>query len=171
MSNTNIIKSIIKTGIMVVFLSFILGSYSHTASAQPFLPGQQPPTYNTGGAYLYGDEVGAFTIVRCSGIGDGGLPRCNFRTLMMNINALINWFFSMCVLLATAYFAYGGILYMSGEPKKISDAHNIFTTVLKGFAVVLIAWAGIYTLVDWVVDKNTRVGQSATDLLEENKNK
>lgn len=154
---------------------FVFSAYASTLFVPVFAIAQNSTNIN-----------GPFSIVQCTGVvdyqkdskgnliadGKGGylkVPnqrKCDFQALMQNFRAIVNWFFSICVLLSVIYFAWGGILYMSGEPKKISDAHQIFKSVLIGFGVFLTAWIGVYTIVSLIVDQSTKAGGSATDLLD-----
>lgn len=95
--------------------------------------------------------------------GEGIVPRCNignivnndyedscdFNALMELINRVIN--FALFVL-ATPLFAilimYAGFLYINdgGSSKKISEAKDIFKKALLGYAIALVAWLVVKTI-------------------------
>lgn len=79
---------------------------------------------------------------------------CDFRGLMMQIQHLINIAMTAGVLIAIAGMMYAGFLYISGTPKNISQAHDIFPSLVKGFIIMLAAWFIVYQILAWLTGKN-----------------
>jgi hypothetical protein len=63
----------------------------------------------------------------------------------------ISWLFFISIPVATALFAYAGVLYMKGTPGDRTKANNIFTHVGIGFIMMITAWFVVRTAVDWFV--------------------
>lgn len=103
-------------------------------------------------------------FVKCDGVvvknADGSAKpgedrrqnECNFYWLMKTITLGVNWMFVITIPVATALFAYGGLLHMTGRPDKISDARKIFTSVGIGFIIMITAWVVVRTGVDALLD-------------------
>lgn len=108
-------------------------------------------------------------FVKCDGVISKNEPdrkrKCDFAALMETIIKFINWLFYIGLAIATALFAYGGLLYITGQKGKIDQAKKIFTSVAIGFIIMLVAWLGVYTAVSWLVKANF----GATSLLEAKK--
>ncbi len=54
-------------------------------------------------------------------------------------------------------FAWAGLLYMTGMPKNISKAKSIFLTTVIGFTIMLVAWIGVRTIVDYIANGDSGV--------------
>lgn len=76
---------------------------------------------------------------------------CNFAALVKTITSLINWMFYISIPIAATLFAYGGVLYITGEPGKINQAKKIFTSVGIGFIIMAIAWVGVVQALSFFV--------------------
>jgi len=72
--------------------------------------------------------------------GDG--PYCQFYDLLQLVNNLIAFMVYLAAAVATIMFAYAGFLYVtaSANPQNLEKAKNIFTKVLSGFVIILVAW-------------------------------
>lgn len=79
---------------------------------------------------------------------------CDFRGLMMQIQHLINIAMTLGVLIAIAGLVYAGYLYISGTPKNIAQAHEIFPSLAKGFIIMLAAWFIVYQILEWLTGTN-----------------
>ncbi|HEY4503627.1 MAG TPA: pilin [Candidatus Paceibacterota bacterium] len=117
-----------------------------------------------------GDQLGYDGLVDCDGVltkqGEPGYEPgrqriCDFNALMGTINKIINWMFAISIPVAVTLFSYAGILYMKGTQADRTKANKIFTDVGIGFIIMLTAWFGVRTVVDWFVENNS----SATSLL------
>lgn len=75
---------------------------------------------------------------------------CDFKGLMMQIQHLISIAMVLGVLVAIVGFTWAGALYISGNPKKIQDAHAIFPKVFWGFIIMLSAWFVVYQILNWL---------------------
>lgn len=64
---------------------------------------------------------------------------CYFAQLIQNI---VNFLVMITIPLSVAMFAWAGITYFTavGNPKKISRAHKIFSSVFIGFGIALSGW-------------------------------
>ncbi len=104
-------------------------------------------------------------FVKCDGVvkkdEPGRTTECNFAALVGTINSLINWVFVISIPIATVLFAYAGLLYITGIPGKISQAHAIFKSVGIGFIIMITAWFAVRTVVGWFVEP----GSGATTFL------
>jgi len=92
-------------------------------------------------------------FVKCDGVvkKDGEPYRqeeCDFIALMDTVVKMVNWLFMISIPIATALFAWAGILYMTGIAKNRTKANNIFVSVATGFIIMLVAWFGVRTVVD-----------------------
>lgn len=136
-------KNIILTVSIVVLALF---SSVAPVSAQTQTPGGAPPLDYSG-------------FVKCDGVKKVGEPgrqtECNFIRLMETVIKTINWMFYIAIPLATLILAYGGFLYMTGDPGKIKDARKMFGAVAVGFIIMVSAWILIRTAVNWIVEDPT----------------
>lgn len=73
---------------------------------------------------------------------------CNICTLSSTFQKLLDFLVGFSIPLAAAAFAFAGWLYFSNRdnPTQVERAHKIFTRVLIGFVVVLMAWLMIQTI-------------------------
>jgi hypothetical protein len=85
------------------------------------------------------------------------LPACDFGTLILLINNIIYDLIFISSLLATAAFAYAGfkLLTSGGDEGALKDAKKIFTTTLKGFLWILVAWLLVYTITNGLLGANS----------------
>jgi hypothetical protein len=94
-------------------------------------------------------------LVKCDGVLKPGEPGrrevCNFAALFDTINKTINWMFYISIPVATALFAYAGLLYMRGTSGSRTQANTIFTNVGIGFIIMLTAWFLVRQVVGWFV--------------------
>ena len=77
---------------------------------------------------------------------------CNFNYLVLTIKSTIDWLFVLTIPLVTALLAYGGLLYLTGSQGNITQAKKIFSSAIKGFIIMLIAWFAVVTVVKWFID-------------------
>lgn len=94
-------------------------------------------------------------LVKCDGVvtpGEEGrdVP-CDFNALMGMVNSVIQWIFMLTVPVFVFMFAYAGFLYMTPNPGNREKSNKMLWAALKGFAIMLIAWFAVSTLVSWVV--------------------
>lgn len=133
MSMKKIINSLFLTFVLVTFLLPIFAS----AQTDP------PKRYSQGG----------FSLVQCDGVADTtkGEIACNFSTLISMANFIIKWLFYIAVPIIVALFAYSGFLFMTGKQADREQSKKMLWAVLKGFAIMLVAWFLVKTLLDWLV--------------------
>lgn len=101
-------------------------------------------------------------LVKCDGVvtkseGQDRGNTCDFNDLIGTFKSTISWLFFISVPLATTLFAYAGLLYMTGSPKNIGAAKEIFTSVGWGFIIMLTAWFLVVTAVNWFVKPGSGV--------------
>jgi len=148
--------------ITIFFLSFVgfFNISNNTAFAQT-----DPPLDYSG--FVKCDGV-VNTEKDASGnlIEDKRTVKCDFNALINTINELVKWLFIITIPVATVLFAYGGLLYLTGSQNNIGKAKAIFTSVGKGFIIMLVAWVIVYTLVNWLIDPEFK---GATTLIEQKK--
>ena len=102
--------------------------------------------------------IGYSGLATCTGVPDGsGRPVCDFTQLVAEVRTFMNWLFVISIPLAVALFAYAGILYMLGAPAKRTQANGIFKAAGIGFAIMLTAWALVYTIVGWITASGSGV--------------
>lgn len=91
-------------------------------------------------------------LVQCDGVPDAakGEVKCDFVALINQIKFLINWAFYIAVPVAVGFFAYAGILRMTGTEGNIKTSREIFWTVGKGFLIMASAWFIVYTILTWL---------------------
>lgn len=87
-----------------------------------------------------------FSLPACG--QDETQPECGFPHLLQLVVSLINFLILLSTILATAAFAYAGILLITsgGNPGKKDEAKKIFMKVLIGFLWILGAWLLVYTI-------------------------
>ncbi|MCX6719388.1 MAG: hypothetical protein NTZ38_03385 [Candidatus Taylorbacteria bacterium] len=76
---------------------------------------------------------------------------CDFNGAMKQAQALIDAMIIIGVLFSIASFSYAGLLYISGQPGRITQANVIFQKVGIGFIIMISAWFIVYQLIDWLV--------------------
>ena len=107
-------------------------------------------------------------LVKCDGVvtegEDSRQNPCDFAALIDMVNSTINWLFLITIPVVTVLFAWSGLLYMSGKEANIKKARAMFTAVGIGFIIMLVAWAGVYTLVSWFAEEDS----GAKSFLEKN---
>ncbi len=84
-------------------------------------------------------------LVPCGGPGDP----CGFSDLIVMINGIINFLlFSVAIPVAAIMFAAAGFMLITagGDTGKISQAKEIFGSVLWGILIAFMAWIIIQTL-------------------------
>lgn len=95
-------------------------------------------------------------LVKCDGVvtpGESGRTNpCDFKDLIETINSIIRWVFLLTIPIFIGIIAYAGFLYMSPNPSNRSQANNMLWEAVKGFAIMLIAWTFVTTLLGWLVD-------------------
>ncbi len=100
-------------------------------------------------------------FVKCDGVLKKGETYrdkvCDFKALIDTILGLITWMFLISIPIATAMFAWAGLLYMTGISKNISKAKSIFVTTAIGFIIMLVAWIGVRTIVDYIAKSDSGV--------------
>lgn len=104
---------------------------------------------NTGGTTL--DYSG---LVKCDGVvtpGESGRTvKCNFYNLIVIINQLINWAFTLSLPVVAGMFAYAGYLHISGSESDIKKSREMMKNAIIGFIIALTAWFIVTTLVNWI---------------------
>lgn len=75
---------------------------------------------------------------------------CDFKGLMMQFQHFINIALVLGVVSAILLITWSGGLYVSGQPKNIDKARNIFPVVIKGFIIMLLAWFIVYQILEWL---------------------
>ena len=99
-----------------------------------------------------------FKLVACDGPAGANFTKdekyipCDFNGIMIQIQHLINVMMIIGVFAAIAAFSWAGFLYMTGNPNKIKQAHEIFPKVFFGFIIMLSAWFIVYQILDWLTD-------------------
>lgn len=84
----------------------------------------------------------SFNLIVCDG------PNCTFADLITLVQNLINFLIIISTFLATAAFAYAGILLLTsgGNESALKKAKDIFWKVLIGYLWILGAWLLVYTI-------------------------
>lgn len=107
-------------------------------------------------------------FVKCDGVLNSKEPDrqklCNFAALVDTVNKAINWLFIISIPVAVALFAYGGLLYMTGTSGNRTKANKVFTSVGKGFIIMIVAWLGVYSVINWIIDPAFK--EAATTFLD-----
>jgi len=85
----------------------------------------------------------------------GTYTPCDFKGLMMQVQHFIDIAMVLGVLVALAGFTWAGALYITGEPGKISQAHEIFPKIVEGFVIMICGWFIVYQLLFWLTGANT----------------
>jgi len=94
-----------------------------------------------------------FKLSICDGpIGAPGVTEataCNFKTLIGQVQFIMNAAIMLGILLSIVGFCYAGFLYMSGEQGKIQHAKDIFRKTVIGIVIMLSAWFIVFQLLTW----------------------
>src|SRR3989339_477969 len=107
--------------------------------------------YQTGKALTTG-------LVLC---GNPDQPACDFSYAVLMINKIIDWIIGMAGGIFTVSFIYGGFLYMTSGTK-LGDkekAKKILWNTLYGFVIILVSWLIVYTLLNYLVPKDSSIFQ------------
>lgn len=133
------------------YIFTILFSVFAFIGVNAFVPSLVAPVAHAAGTTVYEG------LVQCDGVVAPGTDqkRCDFAALVEQIKYLINWLFGISIPFMIGLLAWGGLLYMTGEKGKIDQAKKMFLTTIQGFAIMLVAWALIYTLLDWIAEPTT----------------
>jgi hypothetical protein len=106
---------------------------------------------NTGGTAL--DYSG---LVKCDGVlnpnESGRQVKCNFYNLIVIINQLVNWAFTLSLPVVAGMFAYAGYLHITGSEENIKRSRKMMQNAIIGFIIALTAWFVVTTLVEWIKD-------------------
>jgi len=86
----------------------------------------------------------SFNLIVC----DGVTTPCTFAKLIELARNLINALVILSTFLATAAFAYAGLLLLTsgGSEGQRDKAKDVFKKVLKGYLWILGAWLLVYTI-------------------------
>ncbi len=97
---------------------------------------------------------GGFSLVQCDGVPTPGTNevKCDFAALINQVKFLMRWMFYISIPIAVGLFAYAGGLFMTANPGKIKDAKKIFSHVVVGFIIMLLAWLIVRTILYWVAE-------------------
>lgn len=92
----------------------------------------------------------SFNLIVCDGVTEP----CTFSHLIELVKNLITAMVIISTFLATAAFAYAGILLLTsgGSEGKKDEAKKIFTKVLIGYLWILGAWVIVYTITSVLLD-------------------
>ncbi len=108
---------------------------------------------NSGGTVL--DYSG---LVKCDGVVNpnesGRQVKCNFYNLIVIVNQLINWAFTLSLPVVAGMFAYAGYLHISGSEADLKKSRAMMRNAIIGFIIALTAWFMVTTLVGWIKDPN-----------------
>ena len=87
------------------------------------------------------------TLIVCNSPPDFPEP-CGFSHLILLAQNLINDLIVISTFLATAAFAYAGLLLLTsgGSEGQRDKAKDVFKKVLKGYLWILGAWLLVYTI-------------------------
>lgn len=125
-----------KKSLVIILFSLILLPYISLAQS-------------TGGTAL--DYSG---LVKCDGVVDpnesGRNVPCNFYNLIVIINKLINWAFTLSLPVVAGMFAYAGYLHLTGVEADIKRSRTMMKNAIIGFIISLTAWFIVTTLVGWI---------------------
>lgn len=96
-------------------------------------------------------------IITC---GNNGAPPCDYDDFVGTINNIINWVITSAGVIFTISAIWGGFLYMTSglKPGNKEKAKNILWSTIIGFIIVLCSWLIVYTLLGFLVDKDTTSG-------------
>lgn len=100
------------------------------------------------------------SLIVCDGVGgvpgpSGNiLPKCDFKSLVMLVNVLINNLVIISTLLAVMVFIYAGFILLTsgGNPGARDRAKGMLGKVVVGYLVVLAAWIIVYTITSVLLD-------------------
>ncbi len=75
-------------------------------------------------------------------------PNCKWEDLTQLGTNILNFIISLSIIAAAIMFSYAGFLYMSdgGSGNKIADAKKIFSAVVIGIIIILVAFLLVNTL-------------------------
>lgn len=91
---------------------------------------------------------------------DGLVPDCDadcgWEDFIEMTNTIINWLITIATSVAVLLFMYAGFLYLTsgGDESQVKQATTIFTNVAVGFAIMLIAWLLVITIVSLLTGDN-----------------
>ena len=95
-------------------------------------------------AALFLPETTHAAIVTCSG------PDCNWASFISLAQNVLNFIVSLAVVAAAVMFAYAGWLFFSSgaNTSNLEQGKKIFTSVVVGLIIILVAWLVVNTLLD-----------------------
>ncbi len=83
---------------------------------------------------------------------------CQWSDLVQLGSNILNFLVYLSIIAAAVMFAYAGFLYMSdgGSMDKVKKAHGIFTAVVVGIIIVLVAWLSVDVLMKSLTGRGVR---------------
>lgn len=78
---------------------------------------------------------------------------CGFPDLLILASNAITDLIVISTFVAIAVFIWAGIMLLTsgGSKGKLDQAKKMFTTVLKGYIIILVAWVVVYTIMNVLV--------------------
>jgi hypothetical protein len=78
---------------------------------------------------------------------------CQFSDLLVLASNAITDLIVISTFVAIAVFIWAGIMLLTsgGSKGKLDQAKKMFTTVLKGYIIILVAWVVVYTIMNVLV--------------------
>lgn len=93
-------------------------------------------------------------LVKCDGVvtkgEEGRNVKCDLYNLMIIVNKLINWAFTLSLPVVAGMFAYAGYLHITGVEENIKRSRKMMQNAIIGFVIALTAWFAVTTLVNWI---------------------
>ncbi len=103
------------------------------------------PVYSAGAQGLFPSQ-----LVPCDG------PDCNLSSFSTLAGNILKFLIAITITGAVLVFAYAGFKYMTarGDSGEIKKAHGIFSHVVIGIIIVLVAWLVVSTLLSMLTGKS-----------------
>lgn len=99
-------------------------------------------------------------LVTCEGVDANGIADCNFCSFIQMVDVIVNWLFSVLVLIAVFLIVYAGfkLVVSAGNPSAMTDAKGMISNVIIGFVIILAAWLIVDTVLKALVAPDLEFG-------------
>ncbi len=81
---------------------------------------------------------------------------CNFCYLAQLIQNVVNFLVMVTIPISVAMFAWAGIMFFTSaaNPKRITQAKKIFSSVFIGFMIAIFGWLGVQVILQTITSSN-----------------
>jgi hypothetical protein len=139
----------------LAIFGFLFCSIFFSSSAQASCPGEGLP----GGFMFFSGLLVPCGMHNACG-GTAGTQPCTLCHLLVLLSNIYNLLLSLLIIVALLFITIGGVMYIvsAGNPNLKSIAKKIITRTLTGFAIFLLSWLIVYTVLVFISANQSQLG-------------